>query len=230
MAVWRTQFERINFDFDPALRQTADVVFETDIPFDDDHLGDFESAAWDAMWTQNPHWKDYSAPLKGYSGWSSVLGGHKYEEVKDVDLDFDLGEPGIGLPRIAETFKRRGVKEHHPWDNSYRVTSFYKTYVSERKTGNEMLDEIVAEIKKKEGVNMTATERARKDSMMKIVQCTREEAEFVGGAGVSGCIARLEDIIITGRVNWEDRTIARARRNYKIHDDWPTEIWKYWEK
>lgn len=71
--LWRTYFERINFNFAPQVKQTADVVFETEIPFDDDHLGAFEEAAWKAMWEQNPHWTNPQG------GWSSVLGGYRYE-------------------------------------------------------------------------------------------------------------------------------------------------------
>lgn len=241
MPVYRTEFERVNFDFDPPLYQKADVVFQTDVPYDDDHLGDFEAAAWDAMWTQNPHWKDPSSPLEGYAGWSSVLGGRKYEEVTDKDLDFDLGEPGIGLPRIAETFKRKSEieKERNSWDNSYRVTGFYKTYVpkkSEPETPEEKLSaEIIDKILAEEDAKLTQEERERKAKRIKVVSCSRDEAEFISGAGVGGCIAPLDDVIVTGRVNWEDRTIARHRRDHNKRLEreqadmpWPTEIYAYW--
>lgn len=233
MPVYRTEFERINFDFDPPLYQKADVVFESEFPYDDDHVSKIDAAAWNAMWEQNPQWKDPSSPLEGYSGWSSVLGGRKITEVVDKDLDFDLGEPSIGLPRIAETFTRKGEDNHNGlYDRSYRVTGFYKTYISKKKSGNEMLDEMLAEIVAEEHAAMTATERKRKDEMIKIVSCHRDEAEFVSGAGVGGCICRIEDCIITGRVNWEIRTIARYRRDYNKKnfekDTWPIEIWKYW--
>ena len=239
MAVWRTQFERINFDFDPPLKQVADVVFETDVPYDDDHINEFDAIAWDAMWKQNPHWadRDLLKPIEGFAGWSSVMGGHKFEKVEDKDLNFDLGIPGEGKPRIAETFKRKSEieKERNPWDNSYRVTGFYKTFVPEKLNGNEMLDEIIAEIKQKEYDEMTPEQRERKNKMIKVVSCSREEAEFISGTSVGGCIAPLDDVIVTGRVNWEDRTIARHRRDYdkrleRQKDDmpWPTEIYAYW--
>jgi len=229
--VYRTEFERVNFDFDPPLYQKADVVFICEHPYDDDHLNEIDDAAWQAMWEQNPHWKDPSSPLEGYSGWSSVLGGRKITKVEDDDLDFNLGEPGIGLPRLCETFTRKGEDDYGIYDRSYRVTGFYKTFVPKILPENKMLDGILAEIAAEEYANMTATERARKDNVLRVVQSTREEAEFICGTGVGGCMARLEDVIITGRVNWEVRTIARARRDYKVrNDDWPTEIWKYWEK
>jgi hypothetical protein len=81
IVLYRTQFERLNFGYNPPLRQTADVVFETDIPFDDEHLEEFESAAWAAVWKQNPHWQDPTGPIDGRPGWSSVLGGSKYTKI-----------------------------------------------------------------------------------------------------------------------------------------------------
>lgn len=236
MPTYRTEFERVNFDFDPPLYQKADVVFICEHPYDDDHLGDFDAAAWDAMWEQNPHWKDPSSPLEGYAGWSSVLGGRKITEVVDKDLDSDLGEPGIGLPRIAETFKRKSAieKERNSWDNSYRVTGFYKTYTPNHKP-DPMLDNIMDDIIAKEREEMTPEQRERKDKMIRVISCLRDEAEFIGGSGVGGCISPLDDVIITGRVNWEDRTIARHRRDYnkriereQTEAPWPTEIYAYW--
>lgn len=238
MTVWRTQFERMNFDFDPTLKQVADVVFESDVVNNnDEHYGTLSGAAWDAMWEQNPQWKDPSSPLDGFAGWSSVMGGHKFEKVEDTDLDFDLGTPGEGKPRIAETFKRKSEidKERNPWDNSYRVTGFYKTYVSKHKP-DPMLDSILADIIEEEREAMTPEQRERADKRIKVVSCSRDEAEFVSGTSVGGCVAPLDDVIVTGRVNWEDRTIARERRNYnkglereQAEPPWPTEIYAYWE-
>ena len=245
MKTYRTQFERVNFDFDPPLRQKADVVFQTNIPYDDEHINEFDAVVWDAMWTQNPHWMDrsLSKPIDGYAGWSSVMGGHKITEVVDKDLDLDLGEPGEGKPRIAETFKRKSEieKERYPWDNSYRVTGFYKTYVPKKikpetpedKLSAEIIDKILAD----EDAKLTQEERERKAKRIKVISCSRDEAEFVSGTSVGGVIAPLDDVIVTGRVNWEDRTIARARRDYnrsleRKQDDipWPTEIYAYWLK
>ena len=76
MTTYRTNFKRINFYFDPPLVQSSDVVFETNIPFDDEHCEAFESVAWDAMWKQNPHWSKV-IELDG-TGWSTVLGNGKY--------------------------------------------------------------------------------------------------------------------------------------------------------
>ena len=74
--IYKTTFKRYNFDFQPVLVQSADVVFVTDIPDSDETIEEFERVMWDAMWEQNSHWKDPTGPLKGRSGWSSVLGGN----------------------------------------------------------------------------------------------------------------------------------------------------------
>lgn len=39
----------------------------------------------------------------------------------------------------------------------------------------------------------------------------REEATHVVGSGVSGCIAAIESVTCTGRVNWEEKVIAEYR-------------------
>lgn len=241
--IYRTTFERINFDFDPPVKQTADVVFELNCENTAANWGELREASWEAARVQNPHWwTEIEFPLKGYGGWSSVMGGHKFEAVIDKDLDFDLGEPGVGLPRIAEIFKKKGWEdEKYKTDrnHSWRVDGFYKTYVynpDRRKLSKkdremaEMTDEIMVDILAEERAEMSPSQLARKNREIKIISCTREEAEFVGGVGVAGIILRLEDVEITGRVTWDDRTIARARRDYKPHDDYPTTWHKYWER
>lgn len=84
MALYRSSFERYIFGVSPPLKQTADVLLNTEIPFDDEHIGEFDSALWKAMWEQNPHWKDSSAPAGLPSGWSSVLSSHKVERVSEA--------------------------------------------------------------------------------------------------------------------------------------------------
>ena len=79
---YKSFFERINFGFNPPLKQTADVVFCTDIPFDDEHIEEFEKVKWKAMWEQNPQWRNPSSPIGNGAGWSSVLGGHKNDKIE----------------------------------------------------------------------------------------------------------------------------------------------------
>lgn len=84
MPLYRTTFERFNFSITPPLKQSADVIFKTDIPFDNENLEAFELALWESMWLQNPHWADSSGPSGLTSGWSSVMGGSKIEPVPEM--------------------------------------------------------------------------------------------------------------------------------------------------
>lgn len=78
--VYRAKFSRLNFTTSPALEQTADVIVETDIPLDNEHLAEFEHAIWSAMWLQTK-WNDTDVPVKGFFGWSSPRCDGKYVEV-----------------------------------------------------------------------------------------------------------------------------------------------------
>ncbi len=82
MKTWTTKFSRENYGVNPPLKQTACVLFTTDVPYENEHLDEFEAVAWSAMWAQCPHWKDPSPPAPGMSGWSSVFGSGRYEEAK----------------------------------------------------------------------------------------------------------------------------------------------------
>jgi hypothetical protein len=84
MALYRTSFERINFGISPPLKQSADVLFSTDIPFEDEHLEAFTEVMWSAMWEQNPHWANPQGPAGATTGWSSVLWNHKIDQVDEV--------------------------------------------------------------------------------------------------------------------------------------------------
>lgn len=79
MPLYRSRFSRYNFSVNPPLEQHSDVLLRTDIPFDDAHMVEFESALWSAVGEQNPHWAHSAGPAGATSGWSSVLGGHKVE-------------------------------------------------------------------------------------------------------------------------------------------------------
>lgn len=80
--LWVTSFHRINMGFTPMLEQKADVIFETEVPFQSEHIDEFLDAAEKAMWEQNPHWKDSSSPMEGGVEWSPVQGGHQYQEIE----------------------------------------------------------------------------------------------------------------------------------------------------
>ena len=229
MPIYRTLFERFNFNFDPSVKQTADVVFECDAPNDEEHYQKLSGAAWEAMWEQNPHWHEPKFHLEGFGGWSSVIGGHKFEQVIDIDLHFDLGTLGDSpIPRIAEIIEVTDWGERR----TYRVTGYYKAWVypEPKSDAEKMTQRLIQEILDED----PPEEKARRATQLKVITCSRDEAEFVSGSGTAGTIRRIGDVKVIGRVKWDDRTIARARRDYdrsleRDRDDRPTEMFKYWE-
>lgn len=46
----------------------------------------------------------------------------------------------------------------------------------------------------------------------RVVFCIREEAEYVSGSGVAGCIVRVSDVTVTGRVDWPEDLFEYARQ------------------
>lgn len=68
--VWKQRFRRMNFEFVPPLEQIADVIFVTSVPLQDEYIEEFDAASWEAMWEQNPHWKDRVGSVRG---WSDVM-------------------------------------------------------------------------------------------------------------------------------------------------------------
>ncbi|KWT98103.1 MULTISPECIES: hypothetical protein [unclassified Variovorax] len=83
MPLYRATFERTNWGFRPPLKQSSDVLLQTDIPYDDDNLAAFEEALWVAMREQNPHWCNPAGPKGAAMGWSSVMGSGKVERVDE---------------------------------------------------------------------------------------------------------------------------------------------------
>lgn len=44
----------------------------------------------------------------------------------------------------------------------------------------------------------------------KLMFCRREDAEFVSGAGVCGCVAAIDKIEVIGRVSWSSEEIKES--------------------
>jgi hypothetical protein len=47
---------------------------------------------------------------------------------------------------------------------------------------------------------------------VRLVFCLREEAEYVSASGIAGCIVRVRDVVVSGRVPWAEDVIDRQRR------------------
>lgn len=86
---YKVTFERICFYFQPAVRQSTEVVFETRIKPDDPR---FEELAWKALYKQMPDWIETSPMRENFTlkvgrkkfGWSSAMGGRHAVEIKPL--------------------------------------------------------------------------------------------------------------------------------------------------
>jgi hypothetical protein len=54
--LYAQHFTRENFDIIPSLKEKVCVIFETDIPFDDEHINEFKDVIWKELWKQYPLW------------------------------------------------------------------------------------------------------------------------------------------------------------------------------
>jgi hypothetical protein len=102
-------------------------------------------------------------------------------------------------PEIGATFTYRGRR--------YRVTGWLKPMppkvepaAHERHFLRDLIDDLLYDAQQEVGPDRC-----------KVVFCTREEAVYVSGAGVAGCLARISDIQVTGMVDWPPEYLAEAR-------------------
>lgn len=110
----------------------------------------------------------------------------------------DLKNP---VADIGELFEYR--------DNKYRVAAWLKDPPEpEPFTGNfEFLNELMNEFKKE------SEERGEKRYQF----CSREEAQYIEGHGIAGCIAPIDKIKRIGYyVNWPKKHIQEAIEDFKV--------------
>jgi hypothetical protein len=100
---------------------------------------------------------------------------------------------------------------------SYRVTSWLKAMPNQ---SDITMDQIMAQaIKDDQALSpavidliLASAQQRVGPRREKLIGCTRDDAEYVSGYGVCGCIAPIEDIRITGRVNWPTHVIDEYRQ------------------
>lgn len=106
-----------------------------------------------------------------------------------------LIEPATLVPRVGDTF------EHH--GNRFRVTGWLCPAVrqeppaDERSFWTDMIDDVLFETQQRVGPDR-----------VRLRFCTPEEVVYVSGAGVCGCIVRIADVVVDGRVPWSDDALA----------------------
>lgn len=111
------------------------------------------------------------------------------------------------VPEIGDTFKLSRDAEWPTRDHSWRVTGYMKLVTPEtmKRDENSLGDML----------NNVLIDSAQKKDGKIMMWCAKEEATHVTGAGVAGCMEKLSDIEITGRVSWSEEMIQDAVRQHE---------------
>lgn len=55
--LYTIEFERANYNFKPPLSEKVTVILETETPYENESIEQFESEVWDALFVQYPIWR-----------------------------------------------------------------------------------------------------------------------------------------------------------------------------
>ena len=118
-----------------------------------------------------------------------------------------LTVPKFPAPDIGTTFDYQG--------SSYRVDCWLKAMLDQSDITMAMISKKAMEVGELSpdliDMILASTQRKLGPRNEKLIGCTREEAEYVSGVGVGGCLAPIEEIKITGRVKWPAHIIDECR-------------------
>jgi hypothetical protein len=113
----------------------------------------------------------------------------------DQDWKIDVGVPDVG--DIVEYAM-------HGKTDRYRVTGWYREMMAPKPIDYNNLRELPWD--------NILYDAQQKIHGKKLKSCYREEAQFVGLAGVGGTIAPVDDVKVVGKVNWPPERIEEARQ------------------
>lgn len=199
MTVYKTNFKRFNFFFDPVLKQSIDIIFQVDSVNPSNSL--LLETALENLEKQYPAFSDDSSNIDGITGWSSVIpSAIERLDVENVSIE-DLGIPGEGMPRIGETFSM--VMERYT--DECLVDGFYKEFVK-KESGNKVHDTLIRKLEDK------LSERNK--GTISIIKCERNEAEFISSS--SGGIYPVSKVKVDGLAEWFPREIKKRRDEYHL--------------
>lgn len=108
-----------------------------------------------------------------------------------------------GVPDVGDTFT---YCDKFGGEHGYRVTCWLRRRPPRTPHPDPAVEEMIQELARR------YPPRGHGPDRVPLVFCRREEAEYVGGAGVAGIIVRVSDVRVTGRVNWLPEHIADERR------------------
>ena len=191
MAWYKTEFYRQCWTYSPAIKQTAEVVFEMESSLTDENCNEFLEAAYEALWEQSGWKTEQQTP---HGGFSSALGGREFTKIEIPHEDREIAYPSEGKPVIACT-----IKEKTDPDHSYRATAFYK-FEWHTPEADGLLSELKPELFK---------------PRWRLVPCLPEEAQVVSGSGVCGVMAAISEVEVSDLVNWSDLAVKQAQGQYE---------------
>lgn len=110
--------------------------------------------------------------------------------------------PAFGA--VFEINERQGTPQNHRW----RVAGYLKA-APPRPPATDALGNLLEEV--------LAESPAGKRDGIRLMWCAREEAEFVAGSGICGCVKRLDQVTVVGMVNWTPEAIAEAEERSRRH-------------
>ena len=105
------------------------------------------------------------------------------------------------IPEIGDTFKIVNPDSVLGSEHSWRCTGYMKLVTPETMKYDEDKHGLGAMLN-----NLLIDSAQKKDGKI-MMWCAKEEATHVTGAGVCGCMEKLSDIEVTGRVPWDDEMI-----------------------
>jgi hypothetical protein len=126
------------------------------------------------------------------------------------------------VPDIGETFTvtktwtfRQWRWRPFPWyavrvitdEHSYRVTGWMRRRPIRQRPDEvrQMIDYLLAE------GGLEVGGRKFGPDQVPMEHCRRDEAEYVSGYGVAGTIVRVSDVVVDGRVSWDETSIQEGR-------------------
>lgn len=98
------------------------------------------------------------------------------------------------VPDIGETFTHQGQQ--------YRVGGWLRKAPPPKSSPGRCawIDEV-----------LWASQQSCGPRSEKLAFCLRDHAEYVEGVGVGGTIVAVEDVVVTGRVDWPEKILRSAR-------------------
>lgn len=190
---YRCTMQRLNFTTEPPMKMSIDVIFQSDKEFEDGNPYHDPVAEDLTKACQSEFYKPFfDVPYKlAVDGYGGWSSTLTGGRIEEIVDKYNLD---LGTPGEGKP-QIAELFDHN--GSSYRVKGFYKPFPDEN--GEPII----------------------RDGKVRLMGCARDEATYISGYGVGGCIVPIEEVVIKGVANWDARTIVKARAHHqeKYSDD-----------